>query len=152
MSCELRHSCPANILWEDVSSFLCPNNPNYYPCLQIKDEETYEYICKIPDRVTPGIYILQRSSWLSSYGSWIYNYLCNKCLSPLMSVWMSIRATRTTLFDKVCQWLVTGRWFSPGPPVSSTNTTDRHNITGVLLVKHHQTNKQIYSLQSSRYI
>ena len=24
------------------------------------------------------------SSWLWSYGSWIYNYLCNQCLSPLL--------------------------------------------------------------------
>jgi hypothetical protein len=31
------------------------------------------------------------------------------------------RARCTTLCDKVCQWLATGRWFSPGPPVSSTN-------------------------------
>jgi len=23
------------------------------------------------------------SSWSWSYGSWIYNYLCNQCLSPL---------------------------------------------------------------------
>jgi len=22
-------------------------------------------------------------SWLWSYGSWIYNYLCNQCQSPL---------------------------------------------------------------------
>jgi hypothetical protein len=28
---------------------------------------------------------------------------------------------------------VTGRWFSPGPPVSSTNKTDRHNIAEILL-------------------
>jgi hypothetical protein len=26
-----------------------------------------------------------------------------------------------------------GRWFSPGPPVSSTNQTDRHDITEILL-------------------
>ena len=25
-----------------------------------------------------------------------------------------------------------GRWFSPGTPVSSTNKTDRHNITEIL--------------------
>jgi len=25
-------------------------------------------------------------SWLWSYGSWIYNYLCNWCLSPLQQV------------------------------------------------------------------
>jgi hypothetical protein len=28
---------------------------------------------------------------------------------------------------------VTGPWFSPGPPVSSTNKTDRHDITEILL-------------------
>jgi hypothetical protein len=27
----------------------------------------------------------------------------------------------------------TGRWFSPGIPVSSTNKTDRHDITEILL-------------------
>jgi hypothetical protein len=56
------------------------------------------------------------------YGSWIYNYIYNQCISPLM-LWVriSIRARCTTLCDKVCQWLATSRWFSPGPPVSSTN-------------------------------
>ena len=74
------------------------------------------------------------SSWLWSYDSWIYNYLCNQCLSPLM-LWVriSIRARCTTLCDKVCQWFATGRWFSPGPTLSSTNKTDRHDITEILL-------------------
>jgi hypothetical protein len=38
----------------------------------------------------------------------------------------------TTLCDQVChrQWQV---WFSLGTPVSSTNKTDRHNITEILL-------------------
>jgi hypothetical protein len=73
-------------------------------------------------------------SWPWLYGSWIYNYLCNQYLSPLMLwVWISIRARCTTLCDKVCQWLATGQWFSPGPPVSSTNKTDRHDITEILL-------------------
>ena len=82
--------------------------------------------------------------WPWSYGSWIYNYLCNQCLSPLM-LWVriSIRARCTTLCDKVCQWLVTGRWFSPGPPVSSTNKTDRHDITEILLKVALNTIKQI---------
>ena len=87
-------------------------------------------------------------SWPWSYGSWIYNYLCNQCLSPLM-LWVriTIRARCTTLCDKVCLWLTTGQWFSPGPPVSSTNKTDHHDITAVLLkvalntIK--QTNKHI---------
>ena len=40
----------------------------------------------------------------------------------------------TTSYDKVCQWLATGWWFSPGTQVSSTNKTDRHDITGILLI------------------
>jgi hypothetical protein len=39
----------------------------------------------------------------------------------------------STLCDKVCQWLATGQWFSPGTPVSSTNNTDRHDIAEILL-------------------
>jgi hypothetical protein len=35
--------------------------------------------------------------------------------------------------DIICQWLATSRWFSPGTPVSSTNKTDRHDITEILL-------------------
>jgi hypothetical protein len=34
--------------------------------------------------------------------------------------WMSIRERCTSLYDQVWQWLATGRWFSPGPPISST--------------------------------
>ena len=74
----------------------------------------------------------QGPSWSWSYGSWIYNYLCNQYLLPLMWVRISIRARCTALCDKVCQRLATGRWFSPGPPVSSTNKTDRHDITEIL--------------------
>ena len=67
---------------------------------------------------------------------WIYNYLCNQCLSPLM-LWVriSIGARWATLCDKVCQWLVTGRWFSPGLPVSFTNKTDHHDILTEILLK-----------------
>ena len=39
----------------------------------------------------------------------------------------------TSLCDKVCQWLATGRWFSPGTPVSSTNKTDHRYIAELLL-------------------
>jgi hypothetical protein len=48
--------------------------------------------------------------------------------SPFMT-----RCTRYTVCDKVCQWLSTGRWFSPGTAVSSTNKTDIHDITEILL-------------------
>ena len=41
---------------------------------------------------------------------------------------------KLTLFDKVYQRLATGRWFFLDTPVSSTNTTDRHDITEILLI------------------
>ena len=86
-----------------------------------------------------------------SYGSWIYNYVCNQCLSPLM-LWVriSIRARCTTLYDKVCQWLATGRWFSPGPLVSSTNKTDCHDITEIMLKVALNTIKQTNIKHKSR--
>jgi hypothetical protein len=75
-------------------------------------------------------------SWSWEYGSWIYNYQCNQWLS-LLTLWVQIPLRRgvldTTLCGKVCQWLATGRWFSPGTPVSFTNKTDRHHTTGILL-------------------
>jgi hypothetical protein len=45
-----------------------------------------------------------------------------------MALWVRTQLRRsdrdTTLCDKVCQWPATGRWFSPGPPVTSTNKTE----------------------------
>ena len=40
----------------------------------------------------------QGQSWPSTYGSWIYNYPCNQCLSLFMEGVLD-----TTLSDKVCQ-------------------------------------------------
>ena len=50
-------------------------------------------------------------------------------------VWILLRqgVLDTTLCDKVCQWLVTGGWFSSGTLVSSTNKTDHHDITKIFL-------------------
>jgi hypothetical protein len=68
----------------------------------------------------------------------------------------NLRARCTILCDKVCQHLATGLWFSPGSQVSSTNKTDRHDITDILLkvalntIK--QTNKHTLALLSAIYI
>ena len=73
-------------------------------------------------------------SW--SYGSWIYNYLCNQYLSQLtLRVQVQLRrgVLDTRLCYKVCQWLSAGRWFSPVNPMSSTNKTDHHDIAEILL-------------------
>jgi len=66
-----------------------------------------------------------------------------------------IRARFIKLCDKVCQWLATDRWFSPGPPVSSTNKTNCHDIAEILLKVAlntiQQTNKQTNKLPNPYY-
>jgi len=51
--------------------------------------------------------IVEGLPWSWSYVSWIYNYLCNQCLSPL-TLWVRILLRRgvldKTLCDKVCHW------------------------------------------------
>jgi hypothetical protein len=73
---------------------------------------------------------------------WIYNYLCNQYLSPL-TLWVWILLKRnvldTTLCDKFCQWLPTGRWFSPGTPVSSIykkekKEENRHSVNSLTVL------------------
>jgi hypothetical protein len=69
--------------------------------------------------------------------SWIYNYLCNQCPSPI-KLWfrlplMARCVLDTTLCDTVCQWRTSGRWIYPGTPVSSNNKTGRHDITEIVL-------------------
>jgi hypothetical protein len=90
------------------------------------------------DRNTLCLDIHENITGQWSHGSWIYNYLCNQCLSAL-TLWVRIPLRRavldTTLCDEVCQRFATGQWFSPGTPVSSTNKTDCHDIpvTEILL-------------------
>ena len=68
-------------------------------------------------------------SWSWSCGSWIYNYLCNQCFST--NVVDSTRAqmhwihSLSVTDDKSLVF--------PGPTVSSTNKTERPDITEILL-------------------
>jgi hypothetical protein len=76
-----------------------------------------------------------------------YRFQIQKKKQPLDSCQVKSKKTRqlnieprswrgvldTTLCDKVCQWLGTGRLFSPGTLYSSTNNPDRHDIIEILL-------------------
>ena len=111
-----------------------------YTSLLTRERETtditYLYnICFINNYILVSCSI-EGPSWSILYGSWICNYLCNQCPSPL-TFWVRIPLRRgvldTTLCDKNCQWLAAGRWFSSGALVSSTNKTYHHDITEILL-------------------
>ena len=60
----------------------------------------------------------------------------DKLLSSL-KLWVRtlfmVRCTRYNYVIKICQTLAKGQWFSPGTLVSSTNKTDRHDITEIVL-------------------
>ena len=81
--------------------------------------------------VEPATYLC-----LSEASTWITNAICRGLFRvQWLEKW------KKWLLILVCQWLVAGRWFSPGTPVSSTNKTDRHNITEILLKVAYQTPK-----------
>jgi hypothetical protein len=63
-----------------------------------------------------------------------FTHFKTSLVTVMLVLWVriTIRARCTTLCDKVCQWLATGRWFSPVPPLSSTNNTDLHDIAVTL--------------------
>ena len=68
---------------------------------------------------------LEESSWQWLYGSWIYNYICNQCLT----LWVRIQLRRgirdTTLCDKVCQLRQVGGFLLGlqfPPPIKLTAT------------------------------
>ena len=84
------------------------------------------------------VYMILRSHdiLVISYSRLIYNYLCNQCLSPLKFKSCSWRdVLDTTLCDKVASDLLQVGDFPPGTPISSTNKTDRHNITETLTTR-----------------
>ena len=86
---------------------------------------SWNFIVLADRNVTPlGHFILKpiRTPW--SHGNWTYHHWCCE---------FEYRSSCTTLCDKICQWLATLCWFSTGPPFSSTNKTDRHDITEILL-------------------
>ena len=96
-------SCHPGISWSSVTIF------------DKRLEMTY---CSVQARIG----IVERI-WISRdlTCSWVYYYLCNQYLSPLklwvLTLFMAC-VLDTTLCDKVCQWLATGRWFSLSTLVS----------------------------------
>ena len=70
--------------------------------------------------------LVSRWPWL--YDSWIYNCLCNQCLSPLTWVRIPIKARCIFIVHYVLKSVTCNK-----SVVFSTNKTDRHDITEILL-------------------
>jgi hypothetical protein len=59
------------------------------------------------------------------------DYAYERCEFEYHSWWCVLDIT---LCDKVCQWLVTGLWFSPGTPISSTNKTHGYTLINMFII------------------
>ena len=79
------------------------------------------------------IYSQMGSSWPWSYMVVGFTTIPMQSVHITTDVSSNLDQGECTLCDNVCQWLATSRWFSPGPPVSSTNKTDHHDIAELLL-------------------
>ena len=80
------------------------------------------------------LYILDRRvSDRMVVGLFTTNYLCNQCLSPLKLLNVNPVHDEVYTIQHYVIEFSTGRWFSPGTPVSSTNKTDRHDIAKISL-------------------
>jgi hypothetical protein len=96
---------------------------------------SYDYcltIIKILCDMT-SLKVIEGPSWSWSGGSWIYDYLCNQCLSPLtLCVRIPLRrgVLDTTLCNKVCQWLAAGSWFSLGTDTTLCDKVCKWLTTG----------------------
>jgi hypothetical protein len=66
--------------------------PFYEICQQCVSPHVHEV-----DGLLFSVFLPLGLSWSWLYGSWIYNYLCNQCLSPL-KLWV------LTLFMARCTW------------------------------------------------
>jgi hypothetical protein len=78
--------------------------------------------------------IISIHTWSCTHFSWCHS-VCYFVLHYIYmyTVFDVLICSIQLLCDKVCQWLAVGRLFSPDNQVSSTNKTDRHDITEILL-------------------
>ena len=94
---------------------------------------TYSYPTGL---VNSGVNYMLRNTftnWYTHKKNWIVYILRTKYTKKRHWNIQTLCTRCNIICDKVCHWLATGRWFSPGTPVSSTNKTDRHDIAKILL-------------------
>jgi len=79
----------------------------------------------------------------------LYQFNYPRCQNILSTTLMTIFVRS---FIPISENLATGRWFSPDPPVISTNKTDRHDINEILLKVTLNTIKPINQTENLVYV
>jgi len=114
-----------------MSNYLCCDKLN-----SIITVQSFDLRVLVSSLVTVEVIIVTIHLWIlkqkhTNVKSYIITLILPKVKSLCVRIPLRQGVLDTTLCDKVCQWLVAGQWFSP---VSSTNKTDRHEITEILNV------------------
>jgi hypothetical protein len=78
---------------------------------------------------THYIFISNKGGYM--YKSYLYHDYAYSIITTVVN--SNLSRLNTTLCDKVCKWFVASQWFSLGTLVSSTNKTDCHDISKILL-------------------
>ena len=85
------------------------------------------YYISIPIPHMQNLYCIRKTNKIEEMSTVVHHYSCELESGS----WRCV--LETTLFDKVCQWLVAGVRFSPDIPVSSSSKTDRQDKTKIML-------------------
>ena len=129
---------------KDNSLVQCPNGMQWWvtcPFVSLRDVFMLRSVIEcvlgrtsnwLPHPIRTLYYLGPSCLW--SHCSWIYNYTCNQCLSPL-TLWVRIGGIYSIQHYVIIfvSDLREGGSFLPGTPVSSTNKANLHDITEILL-------------------
>ena len=97
-------------------------------CCYIWHRSRYWYMTQIMLLVLYFVWLLFNVKGSSISAIFITRISYKKLALRYVNLWKY-----TLSWKKVCQWLVAGWWFSLGTPVSSSNKTDGHDISEILL-------------------
>ena len=117
-----------------------------FSCFKIRKSEIEFFVLVNFHGIVPVSLVIFLKVFFASYGSWMYNYLCNQCISPL-KLWVPIpfmaRCTRYKIMfvcdlRQVSDILQVLRF---PPPIKLTARNNRNIVESG--VKHHNHNPSI---------
>jgi len=106
--------------------------------------------CRGRDRMVVGF---TNTYAISAYHHWCcgFDFRSGRCIQHYVIKFLS-NLRQVGGFLRILRFPPTGGWFSPGPPVSSTNKTHHHDITEILLKVALSTIKQANKLFKHSFI
>jgi hypothetical protein len=103
--------------WYTLSYNVVSSTPPFWFWLQILENNSFSGVCILKSFVFCVMFCRSLHIFLS------FSFSCCIVCPLIYGFWLPLWLW----------WHATDQWFSPGTPVSSTNKTDCHNVTEILL-------------------